>query len=168
MRLHPLLVRIRLKTGRRAVRTSSVGDPSVSRGGVAVYRNGLGPSRGARTLAASGSLSSPLAERCGGEVSVRPGNRRRATEIIEDLAGPTVAWQARMFRRLALIGLLAALAVGCGKKKTDPSTKESSAQGAGASLVEVFERGSVAWNVDASGQVLAHIHHNDDGDITKS
>ncbi len=73
-----------------------------------------------------------------------------------------------MRRSWFVLALMAAVAVGCGKKKADPSTKESSTQGAGASLVEVFERGQVAWNVDADGQVLAHIHHNDDGDITKS
>jgi hypothetical protein len=66
------------------------------------------------------------------------------------------------------IGLMAVLALGCGKKNergADPSTKESSA--ASASLVEVFERGSVAWNVSSNGEVLAHVHHNTDGDISK-
>ena len=66
------------------------------------------------------------------------------------------------------IALMAVLAVGCGKKKDsteEPSKKESSA--ASASLVEAFERGSVAWNVSSNGEVLAHVHHNDDGDISK-
>lgn len=66
-----------------------------------------------------------------------------------------------------MLAFVAVLAVGCKKKSSDPSTKESSSQGAGASMVELFERGSVAWNVESSGQVLAHIHHNDDGDITE-
>src|SRR5437762_1290674 len=80
--------------------------------------------------------------------------------------GARVACGAPM--RFALVALMAVLAVGCGKKKEsteEPSKKESSA--ASASLIEVFERGSVAWNVSSNGEVLAHVHHNDDGDITK-
>lgn len=73
-----------------------------------------------------------------------------------------------MNSRIAVVGLMLALSAGCGKKKDDPSREASSEKRAeSASLVEAFERGSVAWNVDASGQVLAHVHHNDDGDISK-
>lgn len=74
--------------------------------------------------------------------------------------------------RWAALALMLALSLGCGKNKDEGSrgevpSEKSEKSAAAASLVEVFERGSVAWNVDASGQVLARVQHTDDGDISK-
>lgn len=57
---------------------------------------------------------------------------------------------------------------GCGKKKE--SARESAAEEghvASSSLVEVFERGSIAWNVDENGKVLAFVHDESGGDASK-
>lgn len=79
------------------------------------------------------------------------------------------AWFAVSSLSLALI---ATGSFGCKKKDKDDekaSAHETEvAKAAGASLIERFDGGSVAWNVTADGQVLAHVQDKAGSDISKS
>jgi len=76
-----------------------------------------------------------------------------------------------MFKsRLVVCAVALALAGGCSKKNKDAENddRQSNVEGAaGAAFVEQFERGSVAWNVKANGQVLARIEDDGGKDISK-
>jgi hypothetical protein len=79
-----------------------------------------------------------------------------------------------MFKARGLVSALA-LAVcgvssfGCSEKEkgTDEGREVALQNAAAASFVEQFERGSVAWNVNANGQVLARIQDDSGKDISK-
>ncbi len=64
---------------------------------------------------------------------------------------------------------LCAASIGCSKKdkQSDEGREGSLEKAASASFVEQFERGSVAWNVNANGQVLARIQDDGGKDISK-
>lgn len=78
-----------------------------------------------------------------------------------------------MFKARVLVSIvaLALCAPGCSKKNDKETAEEgresSFEKAASASLVEQFERGSVAWNVSANGQVLARVQDDGGKDITK-
>jgi hypothetical protein len=73
------------------------------------------------------------------------------------------AWFAISCVSLALIG---AGSFGC-KKDKERAREAEVEKAVGASLIERFDRGSVAWNVTEDGQVLAHVHNKAGTDISK-
>jgi hypothetical protein len=66
------------------------------------------------------------------------------------------------------VALASAGSFGCKKDKDSNGRGSEVTKAASASLVEKFDGGSVAWNVSAQGEVLAHVKDQAGDDISKS
>lgn len=73
--------------------------------------------------------------------------------------------------RVGLVLSLAFAVAGCGKKKEETTGEEKAAPAATAaassSIVEVYERGQIAWNVDTNGQLLARVQDDSGTNTSK-
>lgn len=69
-------------------------------------------------------------------------------------------------KNLVLVGMVAALWLGCAKNENGEKRAEEGSES--AALVETFDRGSIAWNVSADGQVVAHVTDEGGKDVSKT